>query len=393
MNVNELKAGQQTLTREQLYSLVWSEPIQRLAARFGISDVGLAKNCRAMHIPLPPRGYWAKLKAGQKPLVTRLLSPPKGTPLAMTVRVLEAGEVQVRKPKPKASPDPEVEAKRLRLPASLEKPHPLVRATEAALLKQAKKDPDGMLYAWGDGVLDVRGIGVKGMDRALLILDVIAKAVEARGHEIVFRKGKPCVKVGKHEVEFYLSDLHETHPHVVTAEEKVRQKKEPWFTPSKYESRPSGNLVFHLDDQYAGAPRKSWRDGKRQRLDNLLDDIVEAFEIAAACIQAREDRWERERQESAERERRRHILEQRQREENARVESFVKAAENWDLGKKLDAYADAVEQSAKMRGEDAAPEVQRWLAWARAKAAQLDPLRKDLPRRKAEWDEPPDFSK
>lgn len=126
-----------------------------------------------------------------------------------------------------------------------------------------------MLYAWGDGVLDVRGIGASGIDRAMRILDVVIKALEARGHEIVFKKGKPSAKVGKHEIELYLSDLHETHPHVVTVEEKVRQKKEPWFTPPKYDSRPSGNLLWQIDDHYAGAPRKSWRDGKRQRLDNL----------------------------------------------------------------------------------------------------------------------------
>lgn len=70
MKSEDLQPGPVTLNREQLYELVWSEPIQRLAAKFGLSDVGLAKNCRAMHIPLPPRGYWARLRAGQKPAVT-----------------------------------------------------------------------------------------------------------------------------------------------------------------------------------------------------------------------------------------------------------------------------------------------------------------------------------
>ena len=393
MKPEDLQPGRITLTREQLYDLVWAEPIQRLAVRFGISDVGLAKNCRSMHIPLPPRGYWARLNAGQKPAVTRLLKAPKDTPLTISLQVVAVGEVKAPKPKLKKKLDPEAEAKRLCLPEVLEKPHPLVRATQADLTKQAKKNPDGMFHAWGGDLLDIRGIGASSIDRAMRILDVVIKALESRGHEIVFKQGKSAVRVGKHEIEFYLSDLHETHPHVVTAEEKVRQKKEPWFTPPKYDSRPSGNLVWHIDDHYAHAPRKSWRDGKRQRLDNLLDDIVEAFEVVAGCLQAREDRWERERQESAERERRRQILERRQREENARIDAFVEAAENWDLGKKLDAYADAVERNAKMRGEDGDPEVQRWLTWARTKAEKLDPLRKELPRRKAEWDEPPDFSK
>jgi hypothetical protein len=53
------------MTREALYELVWSEPVADLARRLGISDVGLAKQCRRANIPLPTRGYWARLDAGQ----------------------------------------------------------------------------------------------------------------------------------------------------------------------------------------------------------------------------------------------------------------------------------------------------------------------------------------
>ncbi len=45
-----------TLPRSQLYELVWSKPVRDLAAEFGISDVALAKRCRALKIPVPPRG-------------------------------------------------------------------------------------------------------------------------------------------------------------------------------------------------------------------------------------------------------------------------------------------------------------------------------------------------
>jgi hypothetical protein len=54
----------QKISRQDLYELVWSEPTTALARRFGISDVGLAKVCRRSAIPAPPRGYWAKIAAG-----------------------------------------------------------------------------------------------------------------------------------------------------------------------------------------------------------------------------------------------------------------------------------------------------------------------------------------
>jgi hypothetical protein len=51
--------------RDSLYEEVWATPMAKLAQKYGISDVGLAKVCRKLAIPLPGRGYWAKKDAGQ----------------------------------------------------------------------------------------------------------------------------------------------------------------------------------------------------------------------------------------------------------------------------------------------------------------------------------------
>jgi hypothetical protein len=60
--------------REKIYEEIWSEPIQHVAKRYGISDVGLAKVCRKLNIPRPGRGYWAKKAAGKT--VPRQMSLP-----------------------------------------------------------------------------------------------------------------------------------------------------------------------------------------------------------------------------------------------------------------------------------------------------------------------------
>lgn len=44
--------------REELYERAWSTPMQKLAKEYGLSDVGLAKTCRKLCIPVPRRGYW-----------------------------------------------------------------------------------------------------------------------------------------------------------------------------------------------------------------------------------------------------------------------------------------------------------------------------------------------
>src|ERR1700756_4346222 len=50
-----------SLTQQELYEKVWSTPMQKLAKEFGLSDVGLTKLCCWNEIPLPGRGYWARI--------------------------------------------------------------------------------------------------------------------------------------------------------------------------------------------------------------------------------------------------------------------------------------------------------------------------------------------
>ena len=56
---------QKKLSREDLYELVWSEPVSSVAQRFDISGRGLGKLCKRHEIPTPPRGYWPKKRNDQ----------------------------------------------------------------------------------------------------------------------------------------------------------------------------------------------------------------------------------------------------------------------------------------------------------------------------------------
>ena len=82
-------------TRQQLYELVWSGPMTTLATSMGISGVGLAKACRRGDIPVPPRGYWARLNAGQRTVRTPL---PLRAPGASDRVEVGSGRPQVFQP-------------------------------------------------------------------------------------------------------------------------------------------------------------------------------------------------------------------------------------------------------------------------------------------------------
>ena len=51
--------------RDEIYEEIWSQPIQQVAKRYNLSDVGLAKVCKKLNIPRPGRGYWAIKAAGK----------------------------------------------------------------------------------------------------------------------------------------------------------------------------------------------------------------------------------------------------------------------------------------------------------------------------------------
>jgi hypothetical protein len=63
-------------SREQLYDLVWSEPIKGLAKRFELTDNGFRKRILHLNIPLPDRSYWAKANASKPKVKIKL--PPRG---------------------------------------------------------------------------------------------------------------------------------------------------------------------------------------------------------------------------------------------------------------------------------------------------------------------------
>ena len=66
------------VSREALYEEVWTDAVTVVAPRYGLSDVGLVKICKKLGIPVPPRGYWAKVKAGRLARKVPLPALPAG---------------------------------------------------------------------------------------------------------------------------------------------------------------------------------------------------------------------------------------------------------------------------------------------------------------------------
>ena len=209
-----------TLPRSQLYELVWTRPVRDLAAEFGISDVALAKRCRALKIPVPGRGHWAKVAAGQTPKRSRLLGfhdprakqargavsqrerphPLGGTasPSLPSYASVSAGEEPVisfapaPQPPPPPAPDspisPEEAALRARIDAleltpldTLLHAHPAVLRTAVQLKHLKSRDITWPRGTRSGPILTVTNVSDAQMARALRVLDAVLRASAALG--------------------------------------------------------------------------------------------------------------------------------------------------------------------------------------------------------------------
>jgi hypothetical protein len=78
------------LDRSTLFERVWSVPVNKLATEWGLSGRGLSKACSRLKVPVPPRGYWARVAAGQRVHRPKLPILPPG----------QAEEIRIWVPEP-----------------------------------------------------------------------------------------------------------------------------------------------------------------------------------------------------------------------------------------------------------------------------------------------------
>lgn len=368
-----------TFDRDSLYERIWKTPISRLAKDFAISDVGLAKICRKLNIPRPSRGYWEKLEYGKATKIPRLPCLNPGEPTQYTHQYSQEGKMSFNINQPTRAVV--FKEKKIVVPGRLERPHVLVGETLARLRKKSRLDDYGMLS------LCIRGSYVRvspnGLDRAMRILDTLVKELESKGF---------CFKIDSDHISgsyldifgeritFSLTENARRIAHVLTADEKARQKTDSLWYVKRYDYLPTGSLSLNINAMIASPIRKKWSDSNKCRLEDHIAGFINGVVIAAQVVKAerlkREEehrRWEEERKIKEEEEGQRRI-------EEARLLDLEKQAERWKRSELIREYIRAVEcEAAKMEADDEfMKKLGKWLSWAKEKANQIDPIKQGL---------------
>ena len=362
-----------TITRQQLYERVWVDSVAHLAPQLGVWPTRLSNLCARNRIPVPDRAYWYCSAVDRKSLRVPLpdaeqdweisFAPSKPGPSKPSVEGHDVAKTVV----------PE------RLPSRV---HRLVREARAAISESRYTDHGRALMPKGSlGILVSAGTA----KRALRIMDTLLKACEARGWFIGATPGyrslsivqvQDCVlHVGIEEgLRQTPRELREWEKSLASA---YPRKREP------YDLVPSGRLKLRVVcvGFWHGA---EWRDGKRRRLEDMLDAVLAhlgaAPEVKMRADKARAEAEDRRREQERlrrEEEERRKAAERVRLAEQTRVDELVADAEAWEQSRTVRAYIEArIAKTEAVAGAKMVPgsEADRWVVWARAQADRLDPL-------------------
>lgn len=375
--------------RETLYKEVWESPVTEVAKRYKVSDVAIHKVCKALDIPTPPLGYWAKLRAGKPVTVVPLPKSDKanqktGVQTGLTYQPQVAKETLEFLGEEDRSVILAV-ASQIFLPDEYARMHPKIIALRKAVVEWKKQQKNNDNRGWNKRNSEpapflADTISDEALPRACHIIDALIKAMEPLGCSLT---NSLDFVVNGETVSISLSESKDEVTHIPTKEENMQllkyeeeRKRHSWATKPqirKYDHIFNGKLSLTVNGQ------RNFRDCKSYILEDRLGDImIELYEASDAIKKDRIVRQEAERKarEAREEAERRRQEEERRKEErrkryNSEVDrtlSLTNLADDYDTACKIRRYIAVVEASGSLSDEKA-----EWIEWAKAKADWYDP--------------------
>lgn len=372
----------EVLTREQLYELVWQEPMVVVAKRFSLSDVGLKKICAKADIPVPPRGHWAKLEARKRIFQPALPPRPPGMAADITVGKSEPYNWQRTQEEllGPLSPPPTFDEPidtvrervrkqigRVRVPRDLSDQH----AAIARLLREdqervTKQNASSLIYSWEKPLFDNPEAR-----RRLRILNGLFLAVARAGARGYFGDKaalEPGVAVYDHHIRLKLEAIQE-------------QRRKTNSPPAPRRKRPK--LRLSILNGFSDQGGRYWDDGDTLLESRIAEIAVEVIVAAEESHRAQCQRmfyWRVERKRELEEELRRQQIEAERKElerqvrlAQERIDRLLAQAAAFTNANAIRAFVASVCSQAVTAHVDPHT-LDAWRIWALQQADQLDPV-------------------
>lgn len=378
------------LSREEIYALVWERPLNRVGPDLGIDGPSLAKHCVKRHIPYPPPGYWQKKAVGRAPAAPPLPVDPRQGPEPTAAP--RARKTKQREFAPELKPTAAVKSESL-MPTDptavelvspvdngldpLDELHPKIRAW---IVEHAREQKERIqenkrrrhdTWSWSKSLLD--DLTERDLHR-FRASSTLCHAFEKAG-----------AKVKTAEIQGKLTFTTQGRDIECAVKEKMsRPMKRPEGDAAKWTAYPhhhnsgltsSGWLRAQITTWLPGE-QPQWIEGPRRSFAALIPGIVESV---IACV-PRLVEWERQREEDRQRyqeeERRRWDQRRLQEIDDGRWARFRSAAANWREKELLDTFIAELEARLLAEGDQMLGDrtTVEWLAWAKERATDLNPL-------------------
>jgi hypothetical protein len=379
-------------SREELFKMVWANPAAQVAEGLGISESTLRNICSRHAISCPSNGYWARVNAGEHfPLPPlRAVKDSKLEQIEITVKLAERKVQHAGSADPKVNVQPGPSAESIEPPAD---PSPYAGSLHRSLtstartLRKAKADEYGCISARGPGLCGIV-VHQDQAERALSVLQSLVSALEVEGLKLEPDETRMKITVNKDAIAFTLTEKSRRQKHIPTAQEQEvydqrlarRQRaadrrnwdlysslpyEKPW---PEFDTVYLGQLSLAVDGWSQGL-RKTWADGKTQRIDTMIAAIVEGLKALLASDKAKREKREEDERLWAELSRRRDLAKKRKQREEARVtylrELVELQREAADIRTWLATVPDEIES-------DQTTELARMIRWARGRLASLE---------------------
>jgi len=256
--------------------------------------------------------------------------------------------------------------------------HPLVIKTDE-ILRSRTPDEYGMLRARRASCLNVRA-SPRSIARALRIMNRLLRAIENDGHKVMItaeEKPRTMALIDGQQIPFSLWESSRSREHVLSKTEAMESKQHLHRSFGRWGFRPTDQLTLEIDRWRFWGVRTVWADGKRGRLEQQLDSILEGMRQAAAKAKEIEAEHVRERQAREAQEQRRLDEQRRLEEEQRRIRELSQQATNWRQGRLVKQFLDHVREKALSSGMscDSESTLGPWLAWATEQGDKLDPTK------------------
>jgi hypothetical protein len=383
-----------TISRTDLFEEVWTRPLSAIAPEYGLSDVGLRKICDRADIPTPGRGYWAKVTAGQalpRPKFRPAKNPDFETvyihgspqPSPRVVETLERVRT-ARTTKAKAAAEVKAEEPAQGGEGCIAEQTELHRLAKATVAKIAAATKPGLVHVSGKGLFTVAVTAEHG-ERIGQILTLLLTAIEEMGWHaenaekslLIVPDGEPLAFSIAEQTDKVKHELVPPEAAALARHEEARKRAErrgEWFSDwdrpkiAEWDYVPNGLLALSLETGLYRSDRirRNFSDGKTQRIEGLIDRVIDSLAAYAASEKARRERQEQARLAAIDAQKRREEAQRRHELENKRVEFLNAQLTRLKRAREIESFVDEIEK----QGEPPV-EVRALLDWANEWAGEL----------------------